>query len=177
MRLRGDDIYLATLERDMCRKLWEDFEYDFENPCGIPYIGHSIEKADDWYESIQKEQGNKEIRLGIFMNNRSVIGDVGLQEIDRVNRSCDIGIGIAKIENRSKGYGHQAVGIMLNYAFKYLGIERITANTLDFNIGARKSLEKCGFTLEGVERKAVYVCGEMRDRYRFAMLKEEYKQK
>ena len=46
----------------------------------------------------------RHICLGIYFNDQTVIGDVALQDIDRVNRKCSIGIGMAKTENRSKGY-------------------------------------------------------------------------
>lgn len=75
---------------------------------------------------------------------------------------------------RSKGYGDQAVKPMLYYGFTYLGMERIPANTLDINVGAQKSLEKCGFTLEGRSRKAVYFLGKMHDKLHYAILKDEY---
>lgn len=174
MRLQGKDIYLATLERKDCKTLWNDFEYDFANPSEEFNIGHSEEKADEWFEDIQKQQGNSNVRLGIFKNDGTVIGDVALQDIDVKNRKCSIGMGISKISNRSKGYGQQAVKLMLNYGFIYLGMERITGNTLEINIGGQKSLEKCGFTLEGRERKSVYLNGEKIDRLCYAILKEEY---
>lgn len=64
--------------------------------------------------------------------------------------------------------------LMLNYGFKYLGLERITANTLDVNIGTQKLLSRCGFTLEGRERKSVYLNSEMHDKLNYAILKEEF---
>nr|WP_307992862.1 GNAT family protein [uncultured Niameybacter sp.] len=174
MVLKGKDIYLGTLERKDCKTLWNDFEYDFNNPSEELNMGHSEEKADEWFDDIQKQQGNLNVRLGIFLNDGSVIGDVALQDIDRKNRKCSVGMGIAKIEHRSKGYGQQAVRLMLEYGFKYLGMERITADTLEINIGAQKSLEKCGFILEGVERKSVYLNDKKYDRLCYAILKEEY---
>lgn len=174
LKLQGTDLYLSQLERKDCQALWTGFEYDFAHPTEKLNIGHSDEKADDWFKDIQKDQGNKTVRLGIFLNNGIVIGDVALQHIDRPNRSCDVGMGIAKIENRSRGYGQQALRLILDYGFTHLGMERITANTLDINIGAQKSLEKCGFLLEGRERKAVYFHSEMHDRLRYAILKEEF---
>ncbi len=174
MRLQETDIYLETLSREDCKVLWNDFEYDFDNPTEELNLGHSDEKAQDWFDEIQKLQGNRHIRLGIFKNDGTVIGDVALQDIDRVNRKCSVGMGMAKIENRSKGYGGQAVMLMLNYGFKYLGLERITANTLDINIGAQKLLDKCGFVLEGRERKSVYLNSEMHDKLNYAILKEEF---
>ena len=175
LKLQGQDLYLAMLERADCKTLWNDFEYDFENPTEEFNIGNSDEKADDWFDEIQKLQGNKNVRLGIFLNSGLVIGDVALQDIDRVNRNCSMGMGSAKIENRSKGYGHQSLELMLHYGFCYLGLERITANTLDINTGAQRCLANCGFVLEGTERKAVYLNGKMHDRLNYAILKEEYR--
>lgn len=63
---------------------------------------------------------------------------------------------------------------MLDYAFDQLGMERVEANTLSLNIAAQKSLEKLGFMLEGVQRKAVYIFGKKADRMMYAILKEEY---
>ena len=83
-------------------------------------------------------------------------------------------MGIAKISNRTKGYGKQALLLMLEYGFHYMGLERITANTLDINIGAQKCLEKCNFVLEGTEREAVYLNGKKRNRLCYAVLREEF---
>lgn len=174
MKLHETDIYLATLSREDCKAIWNDYEYDFDNPTEELNLGDSDEKANDWFDEIQKLQGNRHIRLGIFKNDGMVIGDVALQDIDRIHRKCSVGIGMAKIENRGKGYGGQAVMLMLNYGFKYLGLERITANTLDINIGAQKLLNKCGFVLEGRERKSVYLNSEMHDKLNYAILKEEF---
>ncbi len=63
MRSIGKDIYLDTLERIDCKKLWADFEFDFNNPCEELNLGHSVEKADTWFDDIQ-QQGGSNIRLG-----------------------------------------------------------------------------------------------------------------
>ena len=175
IKLQGESIYLAVLERGDCKKLYEDFEYNFDSPAEPLYIGQSVEKSDEWFDEIQKLQGKENIRLGIFLNDGTVIGDVALQSIDNKNRSCSIGMGIAKIENRNKGYGKKAVGLILDYGFNNLGMERITANTLEINISAQKSLEGLSFVLEGQERKAVYFGGKRYDRLNYGLLAEEYR--
>ena len=174
IKLQGKNLYLATLERADCKKLYEDFEYDFANPAEPLNIGYSVEKSDEWFDEIQKLQGNENIRLGIFLNDGTVIGDVALQSIDNKNRSCSIGMGMAKIENRNKGYGKEAVKLILDYGFDNLGMERITADTLEINISAQKSLEKIGFILEGRERKAAYFGGKRYDKFNYGLLAEEY---
>lgn len=174
VKLRGKEIYLATLERDDCKKLYADFEYDFENPTERLQMGHSLDSSSNWFDDIQKEQGQRHIRLGIFFNDGTVIGDVALQDIDQWNRACSIGIGIAKINNRSHGYGKEAIRLMLEYGFFNLGLERIVAHTLEVNIATRKSLEKLGFLLEGRERQAVYFGGRKYDRLNYGLLVEEW---
>lgn len=174
LKLNGKKVYLAVLEREHCKKLWDDFEYDFDVMAEPLNIGHASTKADTWFDDIQRDQGNKHIRLGIFLFDGTVIGDVALQDIDWKNRSCTIGLGIAKIEYRSKGYGTEAVQVLLNYSFNNLGLERISANTLEQNKGAQRSLEKSGFVLEGRERKAVYFAGHKWDKLNYAVLREEY---
>ena len=174
LKLQGDLLYLSGMERADCKKIFEDDEYDFTNPVDILYIGNSVEKSDEWFNEIQKLQGNTNVRLGIFLNNGTIIGDVALQDIDKTNRSCTIGMGIAKIANRNKGYGKEAVKLMLEYGFYNLGLERISASTSELNVSAQKSLEKIGFILEGKERKAIYFGGNRYDKYNYGLLAKEY---
>lgn len=165
VKLVGEKIYLSVLEKEHCIKIWEDFEYDFETKTESLNIGHSISKAESWFDEIQSNQGDKHIRLGIFIiEDNGVIGDVALQDIDWKNRSCTIGLGISKKEYRFKGYGTEAVNIIMEYGFNNLGLERISANTHEQNKAAQQSLEKNGFVLEGRERKAIYFAGQKWDR-------------
>jgi RimJ/RimL family protein N-acetyltransferase len=175
IKLYGKDVYLAALERKDCRKICEDNEYDFENPVEPTLFGWSVENSDEWFDEIQQLlKSDVNIRLGIFLNDGCVIGDVALQSIDRANRSCSLGIGLSKIEHRSKGHGTQALRLVLEYGFNNQGFERITANTMEINIPAQKVLEKLGFILEGRERKAVYFRGEKFDNLNYSLLIDEY---
>ncbi|MCK8059598.1 MULTISPECIES: GNAT family N-acetyltransferase [unclassified Fusibacter] len=174
LKLISKRIYLATLEKEDCVKLWNDFEYDFDQLTEPLNIGHSSVKADTWFEETQKDQGDKHVRLGIFLLKGEVIGDVALQNIDWKNRSCSIGLGISTINDRSKGYGTEALQQILEYGFNNLGLEKITASTLESNIGAQKSLLRCGFKKEGTERSAVYFAGKRFDRMHFGILRAEF---
>ena len=175
IKLQGEKIYLAALERADCRKICEDNEYDFNNAVEHILFGWSVENADEWYEEIQELlKTNVNIRVGVFLNDGTVIGDIALQGIDTLNRSCSIGLGIAKFENRSKGYGTEAIKLILNYGFSILGMERIAASTLEINIPAQRVLEKHGFTLEGKARKAMYFKGKRYDEFNYSLLIDEY---
>ena len=173
IKLTGRNVYLAALEREHCRKLGEDYEYDFENPAESLNLGYSVEEAEKWYDDIQKDSG-KHIRLGIFLLNGTIIGDIGLQNVDWKNRKCDIGVGFSKLEHRNKGYGSEAVALLLEHAFNNMGLIRVEASTQDLNISAQKSLEKLGFSLEGRQRRSIYWGGKYHDRLMYAILATEY---
>ena len=174
VKLIGKRIYLSTLEKEHFRKMHEEYEYDFENPTWLLDIGQSIEKADEFFEKIKKDQGNLHIWLGIFLIDGTIIGNIHLHDIDKISRTCYIGMEISKLKNRNKGYGKEAVKLILEYGFKFYGMERISATTLEMNVSAQKSLEKIGFILEGKDRKAVYFGGKRYDKYRYGLLVEEY---
>lgn len=171
--LQGKGCYLAALEREDCRKIWRDTEYDFTHPVE-PFSFGSAESADAWFEEIERLQNRQNIRLGIFLPGGEVVGDAALQEIDYYHRTASVGVGLAKLAHRGKGYGSQATRLLLMYGFCQLGLERITAATLDVNTIAQRALLTCGFTLEGTERSAVYFNAERHDRLHYAVLAAEY---
>ena len=74
LRLCSKNIYLAALEKEHCRKLWEEYEYDFQSATEPLNIGHSNTKADSWFEEIQRDQGIKHIRLGVFLLMEPLLG-------------------------------------------------------------------------------------------------------
>ena len=174
VKLIGKTVYLATMEREDCRKLWSDFEYNFAQRTEPLRVGHSVEGAEAWFEEIQKLQNEVHIRLGIFLSDGTVIGDIALQDIDRHNRSCTIGYGLSKLEYRNHGYTTDAAMVLLEHGFNNLGFERVGSSTLAHNHGSRRVLEKCGFTLEGTERAARYFAGKRHDRLLFGLLREEF---
>lgn len=174
--LHGEKVTLATLEREDCKKVWEDTEYNFEQLTEQFIIGRSSANADEWFNEIQKVQGYTHIRLGIFLPDDIVIGDIALQDLDWQNRSCTLGYGLTKLEYRNKGYATDAVKTILQYGFCHLGLERISSSTQENNIGSQRVLEKCGFTLEGRERKAKYFAGRRHDRLIYGLLADEYLQ-
>ena len=177
LKLIGKTVYLSVLEREDCRKLWSDFEYNFAQRTEPLRVGHSVEGAESWFDEIQKNQNDTFLRLGIFLTDGTVIGDIALQDIDWRNRSCTLGYGIQKLEYHNRGFMTDAATVMLEHAFTQLMLERISATTLAHNHGSRRVLEKCGFTHEGTARAAECFDGKRHDRLIFGLLRDEYNTK
>jgi RimJ/RimL family protein N-acetyltransferase len=72
------------------------------------------------------------------------------------SKGC-IAIGYMLVSNeRGKGYGGEAVQLMVDYLFLTRDIVRIQAETHPDNIASQKVLEKAGFTKEGNIRKSFF---------------------
>jgi RimJ/RimL family protein N-acetyltransferase len=85
----------------------------------------------------------------------------------------EIGYGLISNE-RGKGYGTEAVQIMVDYLFLSKDIVRIQAVTNVKNVPSQKVLEKVGFRREGIIRKSGFVRGEWVDACLFSILREEW---
>ena len=173
LKLQGKRIYLAALEREHCRKLYEDWEYDFEHMPEPLNMGNPLDSSDEWYDEMQRLKG-EHIRLGIFLNDGTVIGNGALQDIDWRNRQCSLGMDIVSLRSRGQGYGKEAAALLLDYAFGNLGLERVGANTSERNLPGQKSLEGAGFVLEGRTRHDEWVAGAYADKLNYGMLREEW---
>ncbi len=93
----------------------------------------------------------------------------------RHGRICvEIGFALVPSE-RGKGYGTEAIQMMVDHLFLKREIVRIQAPTATGNIASQKALEKAGFSKEGVMRKSLYAKGEYKDQYLYSILREEWK--
>ena len=91
--------------------------------------------------------------------------------------SGSITIGYAiKPSEHNKGYGTEALQLMVDYLFLAKEIHRIQANTDPQNGASQHILEKVGFKKEGVSRRSSFVRGQWRDECRYSILKEEWKE-
>ena len=96
-------------------------------------------------------------------NAGKLIGHVGLYKIDKIARKTEFGILIADDDSRGKGYGTKATSLMVEYAFKDLGMHKVTAEVLNENAASVAMFKKCGFTIDGCLRDDVYKNGQYYD--------------
>lgn len=108
-------------------------------------------------------------------NSNEPIGRIYVSNINSHYDSLDITrIYIADIINRGKGYGEEALRLILKWAFDEMKAERVT---LDYFVGneiAANLYEKVGFKKEGVMRHGGKKNGKYVDMCLMSMLKEEY---
>jgi [ribosomal protein S5]-alanine N-acetyltransferase len=103
----------------------------------------------------------------------SILGQIVFFKPSFYQNSFEIGYRIYKPENWGKGYMSEALALMVSYLFDTRQIDRIQATIMPGNTGSRRVLEKCGFRLEGILRKAVFHQGVNQDLQMFAVLRED----
>ena len=76
----------------------------------------------------------------------------------------EIGVDLWDAADRGQGLGTEAVGLLTHHLFEHESAHRVQATTDVENAAMRRSLEKCGFSLEGVLRRFMPVAdGPPRD--------------
>ncbi|MGU3473316.1 GNAT family N-acetyltransferase [Paenibacillus sp. D51F] len=124
-----------------------------------------------------KEKDASSVLLLIALRDTDeLIGDIAIQDIDRNNRNAGIRIALNDKSHQGKGYGSEAMRLMLDYGFGILNLHRIELNVFAFNDRAAHVYEKLGFKREGVQREALYYDHAYHDSILMAILEDEYRQ-
>jgi RimJ/RimL family protein N-acetyltransferase len=123
---------------------------------------HRMERSVSSYHFVVQETDDDE-----------VIGCIALKHLNFKDRNAEVGYWISGLHRR-KGYGKEAMRLILTYAMRELKLHRIYAVVDATNIASVKLLESCGFVREGTWRKASMMDGILQDVYAYGILKEEF---
>lgn len=104
----------------------------------------------------------------------TLIGFVVLFNLKWPGASADMAIGIGEPAYRGKGYGSEALRLILDYAFSEVGLYRVGLTVMEYNSAAIKSYERAGFVREGAKRKAVLRDGNRYDLVYYGILRDEW---
>lgn len=105
-----------------------------------------------------------------------LIGEIDLGGIRWSHRDTFVGIGIGERELWGKGYGTDAMRVILRFAFEELNLHRVSLNVYEYNPRAIRSYEKCGFKVEGRMRKMLSRDSKRYDMIYMGILQSEWRQ-
>lgn len=103
-----------------------------------------------------------------------LIGFIALHSIEWNNQSGECSIGIGEIDYQGKGYGSDALILLLRYAFEELNLYRVSLTVIANNVRAIKAYQKVGFREEGRLRQAVHRDGVRTDLIWMGILQPEW---
>ncbi|AFY31421.1 GNAT family N-acetyltransferase [Calothrix sp. PCC 7507] len=104
----------------------------------------------------------------------TLIGGVGLFGIQWMHQVGSLGIAIGDPAYWGKGYGTDALKIILGYAFRELNLYRVGSTTISYNIRSMKAHEKVGFRQEGIQRSFIQREGQRFDVIHYGILRPEW---
>lgn len=102
------------------------------------------------------------------------VGNTVFVRIDWIGRMATFYIAIAEKKNWSKGFGKEAVRLMVDYAFETLNLNRVQLHVSVENKRAINVYKHVGFSIEGTLRQAMYFKNSYHDFYLMAILKEDW---
>lgn len=102
------------------------------------------------------------------------IGLVDLSGFDWGARHAWVGIGLGEREDWGKGYGTDAMQVILRYAFTELNLERVNLSVFEYNLRGYKSYLKSGFVEEGRLRGWMMREGKRYDLIFMGILRSEW---
>jgi RimJ/RimL family protein N-acetyltransferase len=85
-----------------------------------------------------------------------------------------LGIAIGDPANQGKGYGYDAMRLMLDFAFQELNLHRLQLTVFSYNRRASALYEKLGFQREGIYREFLHRDGQRYDMLLYGMLRREW---
>jgi RimJ/RimL family protein N-acetyltransferase len=126
-----------------------------------------------WFEKVTRNSGEMIFGIRLKEQNR-LIGTCQLRGIQQLFSSAVLQIRIGDPEYLSKGYGSEAVSLLLKFGFEELKLNRIELEVFVDNERAVKSYKKNGFVEEGIKRQAGFVQGKRKDIMMMSILKSEF---
>jgi len=122
-------------------------------------------------QDVPVPSGDKYLMFAIIYNERYV-GTCSLHRIDWISRNGECGYMIGDKSCWGRGVATQVVGLIVEYAFKRLGLNKVTAGVVGGNEGSCKVLEKNGFIKYGINPQDYYLEGEYLDTHLFYKIAE-----
>jgi RimJ/RimL family protein N-acetyltransferase len=132
----------------------------------------TLEDIEAWYRSQSEAEAPPTFAVRLRADN-SLLGILGLKELRWHARHTFFYVGIFPDFQR-RGYGADAVRVMLHYAFMEMNLNCVALEVFAFNTGAVRLYEKLGFVRDGTLRAYMYRDGVYHDMHLMSLTRAEW---
>lgn len=153
LNLKSEHIYLRALEPEDL-----DFLYSVENDTSVWELSHTQAPysrivLQQYLKNAQQDiYEAKQLRLVISDYEGRALGLIDLFDFDFKNKRAGIGILIKNLEDRGRGYGAEALRILINYCFNTLQLHQVYCNISETNEMSLRLFKKAGFEIIGLKK-------------------------
>jgi diamine N-acetyltransferase len=169
--LRGEHIYLRALEPEDL-----EFIHTIENDESVWEISNTITPYSKFLIKQYLKQSHKDIfevkqlRLVISSYDDVALGMIDLFDFDFKNSRAGVGILVKELNDRAKGFGSEALKLLINYSFTHLGLHQLYCNVSEENDISIKLFTKQGFKKIGLKKDWIFVNGSYKNEYIFQLI-------
>lgn len=104
----------------------------------------TMEDQMRWFARVQ--QSDRRFFSLVTVEDKQLIGNAGFVDIDTEKNEATLRITIGHPDATGKGYGSEAVNLLVRYAFEIAGWKRLILKVLASNMRAIRVYEKAGFS-------------------------------
>jgi RimJ/RimL family protein N-acetyltransferase len=173
--LKGEKVILRAMTRedlgDLCR-FNNDVEVELAGG-GDPPMPQSLERLQAEFDSQVVSGGRNGASFAIEADHK-LIGQCALFSFNDVAQTCELGITIGDKAYWSKGYGSDALRVLLDYAFRLRNVRRVYLTVNANNERGIRAYRQCGFVEEGRLRQHVWGDGTYLDLIYMGILRDEW---
>lgn len=176
----GKDVRFGPIDHEKDPEIESKWTHDSEfmrmyslDPAR-PMSAAMVKKA---YEKLEKEIEEEKNMFYFAIRARDDDRLIGKAQVNRIEWSNGHGwveLGLGSADDRRKGFGTQALGMLLRFGFGELNLHRISARVPEYNEGAVALFRKLGFVEEVRRRQALDRDGRRWDLLTFGLLKDEW---
>jgi len=178
--LHGELVRLAAVNPEKDSKLFARWARDAEYLRMLdtsPVRQWSEGQYKKWFkEDLEKDKRDDFLFMIRTLESEEAVGFIELDGVHWSQGDAYVGIGIGERENWSKGYGTDAMKVVLRFAFDELNLHRVSLNVFEYNQRAIRSYEKVGFVVEGREREFLRRAGQCWDMIFMGILRSEWEE-
>lgn len=157
--IRGEKIFLRPICSDDTDNIlrWRNSDHIRNN-----FIYQKPVTREDHERWLETRVATGEVIQFIIITEegKHPIGSVYLRDVDRKEQRAEYGIFIGETEALGKGYGTEALRLMLRFAFEELHLKLLTLRVLARNVTARGVYEKAGFLPDPDRRDSAVINGK-----------------
>ncbi|MGE5578884.1 MAG: GNAT family N-acetyltransferase [Bacillota bacterium] len=175
--LRGEKVNLRAIELtdlDNVMAWINDPEVTRHLLVGLWPLSRGAEAQ--WIERRAKDADPTDKALVIETKDGVYLGGIGLHRIDFASGTAEAGIVIGRKDYWGKGYGTDALRVLLKHAFENLRLRKVYLSVFGSNMRAQKSYAKLGFREVGRLKAHTLKQGQYEDVIYMEVFREEFEQ-